>query len=242
MVEQDISITKLFKGFQSQMINKLTQNRELILHPAVKGAATELEWINWLNDYLPKRYRVTSAFIIDSENNISDQIDLVIHDTQYSPFVFNQSDVEYIPAESVYAVFELKQELNSGNIKYAKDKVKSVRMLKRTSAQIVHAGGTYTPKKPHDIIGGLITLSSTYNLRDSSAFKRNILSGDDKDRINMGLCLNGGAFLIQEDKIDVSTNENSLLEFFLNLLNALQRIGTVTAMDIDEYKKYIVNG
>ena len=239
MVRKNINLTDLFQGFQTQMINKLSNNRAIIQHPAEKGAATEFEWIEWFNNYLPKRYRATSAFIIDSENNISDQIDLVIHDNQYSPFILKQSNIEYIPSESVYAIFELKQELNSKNIDYTKSKIKSVRILKRTSAKIVHAGGTFKPREPHEIIGGIITLSTSYNMKESEAFKNNIFSIENEKKINLGLCLDSGSFIVHNKIIHINDKENALLLFFLDLLSILQSLGTVPAMDIEEYRKYI---
>ena len=45
----------------------------------------------------------------------------------------------YIPAESVYAVFEVKQDVK-GYIDYAAQKVESVRRLKRTSIEMVASG------------------------------------------------------------------------------------------------------
>jgi len=239
MVKKEVTLAMLFEGFQTQMAEKLRFNRTNLGHPVLKGTATEFEWIKWLNAYLPKRYRATSAVIIDSENNLSDQIDLVIHDTQYSPFVFNQSSIEYIPAESVYAVFELKQELDASNIEYAKNKIESVRSLKRTSATIIHAGGTYKPREPHTIVGGIITLTASYDLNTSKAFEKNIIDETLQKKIDIGLCLDKGSFLIEGKEIVLSSKEKSLVTFFLNLLELLQGIGTVTAMDIEEYKKHL---
>lgn len=62
---------------------------------------------------------VDKATIIDSAGNQSEQIDLVIYDAQYSYLVFTQGNRKLIPAESVYAVFEVKQELNKAYIEYA---------------------------------------------------------------------------------------------------------------------------
>jgi hypothetical protein len=69
--------------------------------------------------------------------------------------LLNRDGVLYVPAESVYAIIEVKQELSRTYIKYAGDKIKSVRCLKRTSVPIPHAGGTYKPKPPDRIIGWL---------------------------------------------------------------------------------------
>lgn len=50
----------------------------------------------------------------------------------------------YIPAESVYAVFEVKQDVE-GHIEYAAKKVESVRKLKRTSISMVASGKLRLP-------------------------------------------------------------------------------------------------
>lgn len=90
-----------------------------------------------------KRYKVDKGIVIDSTGKQSEQIDLIIYDAQYSYLVFRQNDTLLIPAESVYAVFEVKQNLNKERIEYAGAKAKSVRELLRTSAPIKHAGGEY---------------------------------------------------------------------------------------------------
>jgi len=127
---------------------KLSLNKKILTHPVSKGNASELEWLSMLSSYLPTRYKVEKAFVIDSEGKVSDQIDIVIFDRHYSPFLLRQNGATYVPAESVYAVIEVKPTLNPASIRYTADKAASVRRLKRTSAPIVHAGGKIdTPKK-----------------------------------------------------------------------------------------------
>ena len=82
---KNINLKGLFYDLQNQMNSKLTTNRRNISHPGTKGDSSEEGWIEWLRTYLPKRYCVDKAFIIDCENNISDQIDIVIYDQQYCP-------------------------------------------------------------------------------------------------------------------------------------------------------------
>ena len=99
-----------------------------------------------LEKYLPKRYQAATAHIVDSQGNFSQQIDVVVFDRQYSPFIFNYEGQTIIPAESVYGVFEAKQSVNARMVAYAQEKVASVRRLRRTSLPIPYAGGTYPPK------------------------------------------------------------------------------------------------
>lgn len=42
----------------------------------------------WFNDYLPKRYKAAKATVVDSQGNISEQIDLALYDIQYSYLAF----------------------------------------------------------------------------------------------------------------------------------------------------------
>src|SRR3989304_6660458 len=197
MVMSDINLKTIFLNLQKQMIHKLSSGREIIFHPASKGDASELNWIEWLRNYLPKRYEVDKAFVIDSNNRFSQQLDLVIYDRQYSPFVFNQDGAIYIPAESVYAVFEVKQEINKENMTYAGDKIRSVRILNRTSAPIVHAGGKIQdPKPPFKIIGGILTLASGWKDTFGDGFHNCIKSYDENSQVDIGCILETASFIV----------------------------------------------
>lgn len=152
----EIKLSELYAGMQKEMLQKLQTGVIALVHPGSKGNNTEANWIEWFRAYLPERYKVDKAIIIDSTGKESQQMDLVIYDAQYTYLVFHQDDTKLIPAESVYAVFEVKQELNKEYIEYAKEKAKSVRTLHRTSARIKHAGGEYAPKPLHEILAGVL--------------------------------------------------------------------------------------
>lgn len=231
-----IDIKSLFYGLQQQMQQKLATNRMFILHPGSKGDTLETNWINLLCDYLPQRYSVDSAFIIDYQNNLSDQIDVVIYDRQYSPFVFNQDGVKYIPAESVYAIFEVKQDISKDHIIYAGEKAESVRKLQRTSAPIPHAGGFYEPKALNKILAGILTVGSVWTPGLGEPFKTHITALDGDQKLDIGCSLDTGSFKFDnENQLVTSTTEESLIFFFLNLLIELQKLGTIPAMDILKY-------
>ena len=113
------------------------------LIPVAKGDASEKAWLELLQTYLPERYQAETAHVVDSEGVFSEQIDIVVFDRQYSPFIFNYQGQKIIPAESVYAAFEAKQSIDADQVAYAQKKVASVRRLHRTSLPIPHAGGTF---------------------------------------------------------------------------------------------------
>lgn len=107
--------------------------------------------------------RPTTAHVVDSDGNFSQQIDVVIFDRQYSPFIFTYENETIIPAESVYAVFEAKQTADAGLVAYAQEKVASVRRLRRTSLPIPYAKGVYPAKPLIPILGGLLTSKSEWS-------------------------------------------------------------------------------
>ena len=237
---EKLELKKIFGNLQNQMISKLSSNREIIKHPGTKGSASELNWIEMLNTYLPKRYKVDEAFVLDSDGNVSEQIDIVVYDNQYSPFLFCQDDVKYIPAESVYAVFEVKQSLNKSNMLYACNKIRSVRILKRTSVQIIHAGGKYLPKRHFKIIGGILTLDCDWLGQIDKNLEEVNRDIEIDSKIEIGCALQKAGFQFKDgDKVEISKSEDALIFFFLHFLEKLQKLGTTPALDICEYGKFI---
>ncbi|HOX55006.1 MAG: DUF6602 domain-containing protein [Candidatus Omnitrophota bacterium] len=232
-----IDIRKIFLGLQDQMHAKLSLNRRIICHPTTKGDASELEWVDMLSTYLPKRYQVDKAFVIDCKGNVSEQIDIVIFDRHYSPFLLRQNGATYVPAESVYAIIEVKPVLTNANIQYASKKASSVRRLERTTAKIVHAGGEIAkPKKPFEILAGILTIEGKCTAQMAKQ-----LGNFKKDGfLNFGCSLNKESFWFKKDSggnpiLENSRQNEGLIFFFLNLLSELQQLGTVSAMDIQCY-------
>ena len=241
MSQNTTDLRALFSGLQDQMVAKLTTNRAAILHPGAKGDATELCWIEMLNAYLPKRYEAAKAFVLDADGKLSEQIDIVIFDRQYSPFLFNQNGACYVPAESVYVLLEVKQDLDKENIEYAGSKAASVRRLRRTSGPIPHAGGVFEPRRLFPILAGVLTLGSTWSPAFGGSFKSTVTQLSTDKRLDLGCALQFGAFDIRyvdgsDPEIEID-EKNSLIFFFLRLLSKLQALGTVPAIEIQEYAK-----
>ncbi len=261
-----IDLKELFGGLQKQMLASLNVDREFIGHPGSKGDATEQRWIDFLRTYLPDRYKVDKAIVIDSTGNVSEQMDVVIYDAIYTPFIFKQDGFMYIPAESVYAVFEVKQDVK-GHIDYAAKKVESVRKLKRTSIDMV-ASGRHTPAAPlTKIIGGILTTTSSYSGQKAIRERLRELKG--YQTLDLGCLCDSGSFYVDYDEqkpegldpmkdikekrkyieqvyasrlvkeIKFSDKDVSLFTFFLQLVSYLKSIGTVPAIDVNAYLKSI---
>lgn len=119
MVDKNI-IRSAFLQKQNSLIADLGIAPASIRHGGAIGEASEAKWAAVLKEFLPSRYGVTKGFAIDSSGEISDQIDLLIYDSQYTPLLVRISDSDLlVPVEAVYAVFEVKQEANKRFMDYA---------------------------------------------------------------------------------------------------------------------------
>ncbi len=237
------TLREIFLNLQTEMQASLGLARSAIDHPGTKGDASEADWLKLLAAYLPSRYRAAKAFVLDSHDHISQQIDVVIYDNQYSPLLLKRDSALYVPAESVYAVFEAKQALNKGYIEYAGAKAHSVRSLHRTSAPIPHAGGTYEPKKPQHILAGILTLDSDWVADNAKVNAEQVNVGLEPQRqLDLGCCLSHFSFVRDASKHVNSKADDALIFFFLQLLARLQAAGTVPALDFAAYARAVDTG
>lgn len=240
-----VNLHNLFLDLQDELQTSLGVSRRNIGHPTLKGDASELKWIQTLKDYLPLRYQVERAVVIDHEGTASDQIDVVIFDRQYCPFLMNHNGTLYIPAESVYAVFEVKQDLTKEYVQSAGRKAASVRALKRTNAPIIHAGGHIRePKEPFRILAGLLTLDSKWQEAFGDPFLDALGGLSDAQHLDLGCCVRHGSFELTEvgggkEKLRLAQKDMSLVFFILRLLHLLQSLGTVPAIQLEAYLKQI---
>lgn len=240
MVKDKISLEKLFSDLQTELFSKLEVDRS-IPHPTVKGEETELDWLGFLES-LPSRYQVNKGLVIDAKGNLSDQIDAIIYDRHYSPLILQRKSTLYIPAESVYAVFEIKPNLSKENIEYAGAKAKSVRVLKRTNVPVRQIDGSFRQRSLLPIISGILTSRSDWKLPQEKSLKSALSLLDTNSRLDLGIALKGASFYcsyINGSKLElaISRPEQALIGFYINLLKQLQLLGNAPAIDFDAYYK-----
>jgi len=234
------SLRKLLAGLHDDIEHKLKTARGSFEHPGTKGDASEGVWLELLKTYLPIRYQAASAHVVDSKGTFSDQIDVVVFDRQYSPFIFQFQGQTIIPAESVYAVFEAKQAINANQVAYAQEKVATVRRLHRTSLPIPHAGGTYPPKVPSHILGGLLTFESDWNPGLGQPLVDALGAAKGESHLDLGCVAAHGIFGCTADGCYTITPEGKPATTFLfELIARLQNIATVPMIDVRAYARWL---
>ena len=233
------SLETLLAGLHGESSLRLERSRAAIGHPVAKGDATEGIWIELLKNYLPERYRVDRAFVIDSTDTTSQQIDIVVYDRQYTPLIFKQDGTLVIPAESVYAVFEAKQSIDADQVEYAAKKIASVRSLYRTSLPIPSAAGMQPAKPPGRIIGGLLTFESEWSPPMGAPLLKALATAEATASLDLGCVAAHGIFMRQDDGYALEADKRAATAFLLELIARLQTSATVPMIDVRAYAKFL---
>lgn len=236
------SLEQLLAGLHDDIQQKLETVRKSFGHPGTKGDASEKIWLKLLQTYLPRRYQAATAHIVDSEGVFSEQIDVVVFDRQYSPFIFQYQGETIIPAESVYAAFEAKQAINADHVAYAKKKIASVRRLTRTSLPIPYAKGTYPPKPLIPILGGILTFESDWNPAFGQPLSDALSGGDTNGRLEFGCIAAHGYFALnpETNAYEMHAGGKPATGFLFKLISQLQFSGTVPMIDVQAYARWLL--
>jgi hypothetical protein len=233
-------LAEILDGLQARLEGELRGNRVAVGHPGARGEAAEDDWLRVLKAHLPYRYQADRAFVIDSRGERSEQIDVLIYDRQYSPLLYNQANQHYVPAESVYAVFEVKQDLSREHVLYAGKKAASVRRLHRTSTTVPHVEGVAKPRLLPPIVAGILTYQSSWSSPLGEPLRLALADLPADHSLNIGCALTHGtfeAFYTGGGEVCLTAIEGprSLLQFLLRLLKHLQALATAPAIDYDAY-------
>lgn len=122
------------------------------------GLVAEAEFRRWLTEFLPKRYAVTSGFIISpgvSNSEYMVHFDVIIYDQLESPVLWieNNSDSSdqgtsrAIPVEYVLGVIEVKSKFNKRNAREAVEQLSELKPLLACTEPINKPVKLYLPAK-----------------------------------------------------------------------------------------------
>lgn len=219
-----------FEGAIYDIIGQFVKTK-VITHSLTKGEEREDPLIEFLKSNLPKTYSVVKGEVVDTKNNSSQQMDIMIYDNSRNiPFY---SGGHYIlPAEALLASIEIKSKLTQEESRKILKSVKSLKSLKPFGKQVDVSKKQRTVEEKvtcryfHSIFAydtdlaekdwancemGRIKRLATEEKIDSNLIDRIFV-------LHKGL-INPNDSIARETK----DNAESLLYFYMNLLNFIQR-------------------
>lgn len=235
-------LRKAFRTEQECLVARLKSSSR-ITHAGDRGEVNEQHFIDFLRKYLPNRYTVEKAIVLDSDGNVSQSIDVVVFDRQYTPALLDNDKHRYVPAEAVYAVFECKPKIDRCYLEYAADKAASVRRLKRTSVEIYTASGKLSPKPHFGIVAGILAIEVDWKDGLGESFREVHAKLPKEGIIDCGFAATGASFdtFAGPGIYAFGPPENALANFAFRLLWKLQSLATVPAVDWLAYANQLAN-
>lgn len=98
-------------------------------HHGIEGEIREIAAKECIEPFLTQSYQCGTGKVIDSLQNLSDQLDLIVYHRKIAPPILVGRDLGLYPVECVRYVFEIKSTLNAREVRDANKKFRSVSNL-----------------------------------------------------------------------------------------------------------------
>jgi len=241
-MKSENSLQKIFRGLSQKLQADFELLSSQLSHSLSTGEAREFVLKELLRQYLPAKLGAEKGIIISSvENELpSKQIDIIIYDKLNTPVLYYADNLRIFPIEGVYAVIEVKSNLDSKTLKNAIENVKSVKKMTKKAfieqkGQIDSKVDLYGRKWEYFPVMGFIF--SYAGIKDTKLLKDKLRQYDDSKNLEINIdtiCILNSAIITNQktDGTIVVTKEpnttrgfiktsDSLLLFYLLMMHVL---------------------
>lgn len=246
---------KILKNIFDNLETSLkSEMRIKIQHNLEDGKYREYIVKRILSKIVPSKYEITNGFVIDSENNKSDEMDIIIYDKSYVPPFFDET-YTVVPIEAVIAVIQVKTTLTWDELKSSIDNLNSIDKLKaKIGGKIISANEGRIIDEKRFVAPYKIIVSYKSNITKDHDFSEEmknkhldmiyIVDGDYdlyiKNRIEPEGIVNLNKEELEKNKIkgDIKRIKDSkLCHFTLQLLDKMKLINNAIIINYKEYIK-----
>lgn len=163
------TITELYQSAARKLKNDFDEAKKSIPHEGLKGQKGEDLLKEFLERRLPKRFGVSSGFIIDDKNSLSKQTDVILYDAENSPIIQPEENAIILHADNVAAIIEVKSTLDKSEIEDAARKISSVKKLQKTPVSHIDQPVTFSDLIVSDTLGIVFAYSSRTDIKTIAA-------------------------------------------------------------------------
>ena len=230
-MKSENSLQKIFQGLSQKLQADFEFLSGQLSHSLSTGEAREFVLKELLRQYLPAKLGIEKGIIISSAENESPskQIDIIIYDKLNTPTLYNAENLRIFPIEGVYAVIEVKSNLNSKTLNEAIENIRSVkRMTKKAffeqKGAIIRTVNLYGKEQEHFPVVGFIFSYS--GIKMTKILKDEIEKGDNlsnlENNIDTVSILNNAVITNQTvDGKTVVTKEPNTKRIFIKTQDSL---------------------
>ena len=230
------NMLQYYKGLTDRMLSEIDSVSKEIEHAGEQGRNNEAVIRQFLSNHLPQKYTVSTGKVVSANGQLSQQVDVIIHDRTHTPGLKLGKEWSIVPVESVRAVISVKTTLNRSSLRDSLANIESVRALPR-DAVLWHSSGVEPTGKvlrPRGLVFGF--KSSWSNAQEfQNAFVDLLGEINDSFRPNAVCALDQLVLVRRPFTVDaIEYREYPLLHFFLFLVKTMDRFPPYR-VDIHKY-------
>ena len=132
-------------------------------HPSGVGDERESAIIESLREVFPPKYGFNKGKIIDSEGNVSKEVDIIIFEKNVALSAMNLAGRIVIPVESVYGIIEIKSYLDKRAYQKSLENILSISKLRRFYIPVA-AMNHFTAAEKRKLNEGVVANDSMKNM------------------------------------------------------------------------------
>ncbi len=126
---------KYFADISEELNNKSNKIRDYFAtHKPSAGSNREGLVAAFLEEYLPKKYAISSGLILSKNGCFSNQADIIVADQMSNAPLFGENNEKIWLVESVYSLIEVKTQLTPTTLKDSFEKCRKFKELTRSYA------------------------------------------------------------------------------------------------------------
>lgn len=107
--EKDViqNIKDNYEFLEKSIVSQL--NLKVDNHYLTAGHNREKIWLDLFRQITPMKFAIRQGvFLIDANRKVSNEVDIAIFDEQFTPYIFNYGNIQFIPIEAVALVVQCK--------------------------------------------------------------------------------------------------------------------------------------
>lgn len=226
--------SKVFASVLKQARKRLAidANRaEAFQHRGLRGDERALALADFLSDRLPDAFAVGSGEAIDFADNRIGELDIIIYDRLSAAPIQDSGSTVLVPAETIYAVIEVKSVLSKAETEKCLNAAKKIRALRPFKQRFLSARENGLDHKhlyrcPYYVFAYKSDLSAI-DWEQKEYDRLATLANDksyDLDLIDRIFVMDRG-FIIPQTRFAIRDDDSkdTFLEFYINLMNFLSR-------------------
>lgn len=118
-MQKKFDISKFIEDLGEDLVTIFSRSSEQGIHPDEVGKLKEINITKQIESILPSGVGIGRGYVFDSEENISNQCDIILYEKNLIPVFVRNENIEYsyFPCEGVIAVGEIKSTLTIDELK-----------------------------------------------------------------------------------------------------------------------------